>query len=107
MSPRAAKFASAGTAVTELTACATVTVAVPEAWPEVAVIVAVPLATAVTSPDASTVATAVALLAHVTVAPAITHPFWSLTSADICTVASSATSSAVAGLTVMVVGSEE
>ena len=74
MSPRAAKFASAGATLTELTTCATVTVALPEAWPDVAVMVAVPLPTAVTSPDASTVATAVALLAQVTVAPAITQP---------------------------------
>ena len=64
--------AVSGATVTALTSCATVTVALPEAGPAVAVIVAVPLATAVTSPDAPTVATAATLLAQVTVVPAIT-----------------------------------
>ena len=41
--------------------------------------VAVPLATAVTRPVDDTVATASSDVAHVTVAPAITVPFWSLT----------------------------
>jgi len=60
-----------GVTATALTCCVTLTVAFPEADPAVAVIVAVPLATAVTCPDAVTVATPVALLAQVTVAPAI------------------------------------
>ena len=46
-----------------------------------AVIVAVPLPAAVTRPDASTVATELALLVQVTVAPAMTLAFWSRTSA--------------------------
>jgi hypothetical protein len=46
------------------------------------VIVAVPFATAVTSPADDTVATAASDVAHVTVALAIVTPFWSLTVAD-------------------------
>ena len=42
-------------------------------------IVAEPSATAVTSPADDTVATAAADVAHVTVAPLIVAPFWSLT----------------------------
>ena len=45
-------------------------------------IVAVPSATAVTSPVEETVATAEADVVHVTVALAIVAPFWSLTVAD-------------------------
>ncbi len=71
VSPRAPRLAVSGVTVTELTAWATVTAALPEADPEVAVTVALPLATAVTSPDALTVATAAAPLAQITAAPAI------------------------------------
>ena len=94
---------SDGDTSTEATDCATVTTADPDAGPVFAVIVAVPSTTAVTSPDASTVATEVSPLLHVTVAPAITRAFWSRTSAVSCTVAPSAVSSAAAGLTVSVV----
>ena len=59
----------------------TVTAAVPDAEPAVAVIVALPFAAAVATPEASTVATDALLLAHATGAPAITRPFWSRTSA--------------------------
>ncbi len=45
-------------------------------------IVAVPSATEVTRPVDDTVATAASDVAHVTVAPAIAVPFWSLTVAD-------------------------
>ena len=76
----------------------------PDAVPAVATIVAVPLPTAVTSPAASTVATATAPLAQVTVDPAIGWPFWSRTSAASCTVAPRAASRAVEGVTVTVVG---
>ena len=55
--------------------------AVPCALPALAVIVAVPSATPRTRPDVSTVATELALLVQVTVAPAITLAFWSRTSA--------------------------
>ena len=50
--------------------------------PDVAVIVAVPFATAVTRPADDTVATDELDVAHVTVALAIVAPFWSLTVAD-------------------------
>ena len=50
--------------------------------PELAVIVAVPSATEVTSPADDTVATDDLDVAHVTVAPDIIAPFWSLTVAD-------------------------
>ena len=62
---------------------ATVTVAVMLADPDVAVIVAVPVATGLTSPAYDTVATAAADVLHVTVAPLIVAPFWSLTVAVI------------------------
>ena len=65
---------------------ATVTVAVALADPDVAVIVAVPLATGVTNPADDTVATDELDVAQVTVAPLIVAPFWSLTVAVICVV---------------------
>ena len=68
----------AGDTVTVLACCATVTDALPEAEPAIAVMVAVPLAIAVTSP-ASTVATDALLLVQLTAAPAMTVPFWSRT----------------------------
>ena len=77
VSPRAAMVrppmvAPPAVTVTESVDCITVTVAVPEAPPAVAVIVAVPLPTAVTNPVELTSATAALLLAQVTAAPAIT-----------------------------------
>ena len=77
----------------------TLTTAVPDPPPDFAVIVAVPLPTAVTRPDASTVATGAALLDHPTSTPAITFPYWSVTSAPSWTVAPNAVSSAVDGVT--------
>ena len=56
------------------------------AEPDVAVIVAVPFATAVTRPDDETVATDEFDVAHVTDAPDIVAPFWSLTVAVSCCV---------------------
>ena len=100
----ATSVSAAGETATSLTSWATVTVAVPDAEPAIATIAAVPLPTAVTRPVELTVPTAVASLAQVTVAPAIAWPFWSRTSAESCTVAPSAASWAVAGLTVTVVG---
>ena len=94
----------AGETATSLTCCATVIVALPDADPAVAVIVAVPLPAAVTSPAASTVATVASLLRQATAAPGIACPLWSRTSAVNWTVAPSAVSSTVAGLTVTVVG---
>ena len=81
MSP-VATVTDGGDTTTESTACATVTVAVPEAEPAVAVTVAVPFAAAVTRPEAFTVATAASALAHETAAPGIARPAWSRTSAD-------------------------
>ena len=101
----AKSVSTAGVTTTALTDWATVTATEPEADPAVALIVAAPLPAAVTRPDALTVATVAALLAQLTVAPTITLPFWSRTSAVSCTVASRAVNSAVAGLTVTVVGS--
>ena len=60
--------------------------AVPLADPAVAVIVAVPFATAVTRPEAETVATEVADVDHVTLAPLIVEPFWSWIVAVSCCV---------------------
>ena len=60
-------------------AWAMVTEAFALAEPEVAVMVAVPSATDVTTPSDETVATAVFDDVHVTVAPLIAAPFWSLT----------------------------
>ena len=64
-----------------------VTAAVALAEPEVAVMVAVPSATEVTNPVEDTVATETADVAHVTLAPLIAAPFWSLTVAESCCVA--------------------
>ena len=100
VSPRAAKLASAGTAVTELTTCATVTVALPEASPEVAAIVAVPLATAVTSPVASTMATASSPDSHENSAPSTECPFASNAAAVIRNVSPRAAKLASAGTAV-------
>src|SRR6266550_3278171 len=69
-------LAEAGLIVTEATGTfATVTVAVPFCPSLVAVIVAVPAATAVTRPLADTVATPGTLLAHVTTRPISAEPF--------------------------------
>ena len=62
-------------------------VAVPLIEPEAARIEAVPLPTEVTSPEDETVATAASVVAHVTSAPVIAAPFWSLTVAESCWVA--------------------
>ena len=103
VSPSAVNSRAECEIVTAPTSWATVTLALPDTEPAVAVIVASPFATAVTSPDAPTVPTAELLLAQVTVTPVIACPFWSRTSAVICTVPPKAVSSAVAGRTVTVV----
>ena len=93
-----------GDTVTVPTSWATVTAAVSETVPDLAVIEVAPLVTAVTSPVASTVATWALLLVHATAAPETVWPFWSRTSARNCAVAPSAVSVGVAGVTVTVVG---
>ena len=84
--------------------CCTHTSPYPRATRASAAISAVPFPVAVTSPVASTVATEASLLVQSTVVPAITFAFWSLTSAVSRTVAPSAVSAAVGGLTVTVAG---
>jgi len=73
--------------VTILSKYPSITASVAE--PEVAVIVAVPSAIEVTRPEDEAVATAASDVAHVTVAPLIVPPFWSLTVAEIWDVAPS------------------
>ena len=79
VSPTDVNVFSLGDSSTVDAAWATVTEAVVLAEPEVAVIVAVPSATEVTSPADETVATAVFVDDHVTVAPDITDPGASFT----------------------------
>ena len=69
-----AKLTLVGDTVIDEAPGVTVTDAVALTEPEVAVIVAVPSATAVTRPEEDTVATDAADVAHDTVAPAITAP---------------------------------
>lgn len=64
-----------GATRTAATACSTEIPALPDADPARAVIVAVPLLAAVTSPDPSTDATDGALLAQATAAPDMVRPF--------------------------------
>ena len=77
----------------------TVTVADPACPSLVAVIVALPVATPVTSPPAETVATALALVVHVTARPVSTFPPASRSVAESCTVEPTCTLG-VAGATV-------
>ena len=74
-----AKLRLVGESVTEAAVWATEIPAVPLTEPDVAVIVADPAATPVTSPADDTVATAASDELHVTLAPLIVAPFWSLT----------------------------
>ena len=74
--------AAAGDTATLLTRCLTVTAAEPDASPELAVIVAVPLPAAVTRPEASTVATAVSPESQENSAPGTAWPFSSNACAD-------------------------
>src|SRR5436190_2039755 len=99
----AVTLAVAGETVTEATAAGagavTVMAAVPLFPPLLAVIVAEPAATPVTSPLADTVATPVLLLVQVTDCPARVLPAASFTTAASCVVAPVVTL-AVAGFTV-------
>lgn len=96
---------SAGVTLTDATCGGTATViaAVPDTVPDVAVTVAEPLATAVTSPDALAVATPEADEVQVNVVPAIVLPFASLPVAVSCCVAPMAVSVTGVGVTVTVV----
>jgi len=71
VSPIDVRVVVSGDIETRLATCATVTVAVALTEPDVAVIVAVPSATEVTSPVGDTVATDELDVAHVTAAPFI------------------------------------
>jgi hypothetical protein len=82
--------------------CVTVTVAEPLLPPLLAVMVAVPAATAVTRPLDDTVAIAVLELAQVNVTPLIVVPFWSFAVAASCALAPGSRLT-VAGVTAMVV----
>ena len=96
-------MSTAGDTATALTIWATVTAAVPEADPAVAVMVVFPVPAAVTCPESSTAATEASLLVHVTATPVITCPFWSRTSAVNRVVSPKEVSVAEAGLTATVV----
>ena len=79
VSPTDVKVFVLGETVTVEAVWLTVTAAVALTDPDVAVMVALPFATAVTKPDDETVATDEFDVAHVTDAPDIVAPFWSLT----------------------------
>ena len=79
VSPNDAKLRLVGASVTEAAACDTVAVAVLFTEPDVAVMVELPSATAVTRPADDTVATDELDVAHVTVAPPIVLSFASFT----------------------------
>ena len=79
VSPTDVKVLVFGDSVTVEAVCDTVTVAVPLAEPDVAVIVALPSATEVTSPADDTVAADEFDVPHVTVAPDMVLPTASLT----------------------------
>ncbi len=98
-----ASAASAGVTITALTSCTTVTAALPDALPEVAVIAAVPALAAVATPEALTIATAASLVDQLTAAPVNALLYWSLTSAVNRMLSLKAVSLAVAGRTVTVV----
>ena len=93
---------AAGATTTSFTACATVTDAFPDTPPASALIVVLPLRTAVTSPDASTFATETSALDHVKDVSVISCPLSSRASARSCSVAPTATSVDVFGATVTV-----
>ena len=102
VAPHAVSSAASGDATTEVTACVTVTTVAPSADPADAVTVAVPLPTAVASPDAFTLATEVSVEDQLKPASVIAWPFWSSTSATTCAVAPSAVSIAESGVRVTV-----
>src|SRR5437763_16703881 len=99
VSPRQASVAVGGLTTTHFTSGAPVGAALPATPAAVAVIVALPFATAVTSPPASTRATSGLSAVHVNACPGTTLPFASFATAVNCCVSPSASSVAVAGLT--------
>ena len=77
---------SNGATRTLATRCATVTEALEEEAPDVAVTLADPFWMATTRPVGFTVATVASLVAQLTGAPVIARPFWSRTVAVSCSV---------------------
>ena len=82
VSPTAANTSESGESVIDTATCWMEAEALADAEPEVAVMVAEPLATAVTNPVEDTVVTDADEVAHDTLAPLIVAPFWSLTVAE-------------------------
>jgi len=87
VSPGAANTSESGESVMDTATCWIEAEAFAEADPDVAVMVAEPLATEVTRPEEDTVATDALDELHDTLAPLIVAPFWSLTVAESCCVA--------------------
>jgi hypothetical protein len=79
VSPTAANTSESGESVIDTATCWMEAEVLADAEPEVAVMVAEPLATEVTNPVEDTVATEADEVAHDTLAPLIVAPFWSLT----------------------------
>ena len=94
-----ASAADAGLTTTDLTICATASVAVPETPLAAAVIMAVPFPIAVTTPLGSTRATSVLSDVHANGCPEMTLPFASRAVAEKRCVSPSASSAAEAGVT--------
>ena len=86
VSPGLANTSEPGESVIETATCWMDAEAVADAEFDFAVIVAVPFATAVTRPVEKTLATDPEEVDHVTLAPLIVVPFWSLTVAENCCV---------------------
>jgi hypothetical protein len=82
VSPTPASTSESGESVIDTATCWMEAEALADAEPEVAVMVAEPLATAVTNPVEDTVVTDADEVAHDTLAPLIVAPFWSLTVAE-------------------------
>src|SRR2546425_1282992 len=99
MRPSASSVALAGLTPTDLTICATDIAAAPDTPAVVAVIVALPFPTALTTPPASTEATRGLSDFHVNDRPGMTLPLASFAVAVNCCVSPRASSAAVAGLT--------
>src|SRR5881628_2579995 len=100
VSPSTSSVADAGVTTTDVTACSTDSVAVPDTPPVVAVMVVTPFASAVARPvAASTVATAGDEDVQLKICPAMVFPFASFAVALNCCGRPSASSVTAAGLT--------
>src|SRR5690606_287649 len=99
VAPMASSVAPSGEISTDAATCCTVTLTVSAAPPATATIEALPLACAVTTPLAFTLATAAFSDDHATAAPAIVWALASVTAADSAAVAPTAFSETLAGET--------